>query len=183
MINAIRTTPVGILGVRTLQNGMSTALTLSTGATGPTGSTGPAGPTGPTGPSSVSDAVFEIYDNTTPTKKAIFQVSGISANTTRTYALPNNSGTLALTSDLDSYLRLDGGTMNGDLNFGSMYLSAGGVINGPGASIDFQTGEVTAVTFTPSTKPNVSGSRDGNAALESLLSALAGLGLITDSTS
>lgn len=34
----------------------------------------------------------------------------------------------------------------------------------------------------PGAKPTVTGSRDGNAALASLLSALSGLGLITDST-
>jgi hypothetical protein len=36
---------------------------------------------------------------------------------------------------------------------------------------------------TPASKPTVSGSRGGNEALESLLTALATLGLITDSTS
>ncbi len=35
---------------------------------------------------------------------------------------------------------------------------------------------------TPAAKPTVSGSRGGNAALASLLTGLAGLGLITDST-
>jgi hypothetical protein len=34
----------------------------------------------------------------------------------------------------------------------------------------------------PAAKPTVSGSRGGNEALASLLSALAGMGLITDST-
>ena len=35
---------------------------------------------------------------------------------------------------------------------------------------------------TPAAKPTISGSRGGNAALASLLTQLAGLGLITDST-
>lgn len=50
--------------------------------------------------SSVIDNNFFISDNVDSTKKALFQASGITANTTRTYNLPNANGTLALTSDL-----------------------------------------------------------------------------------
>lgn len=44
------------------------------------------------------------------------------------------------------------------------------------------TGTVTFDTLTPTTKPTVTGSRGGNAALASLLTGLAALGLITNST-
>lgn len=43
-------------------------------------------------------------------------------------------------------------------------------------------GDVGFYGATPAVKPEVTGSRGGNAALESLLTALADLGLITDSS-
>lgn len=67
--------------------------------------------------------------------------------------------------------------------------SAGTVANG----IDFTnvtftgnaiqtTGKIKADTFTPNSKPTVTGSRGGNAALASFLTGIATAGLITDST-
>lgn len=44
------------------------------------------------------------------------------------------------------------------------------------------TGDVGFYGATPGAKPEVTGAKDGNAALESLLTALADLGLITDSS-
>lgn len=46
------------------------------------------------------DDIFAIEDNADPTKRAVFQASGINTGTTRTFTLPNQSGTLALLSDL-----------------------------------------------------------------------------------
>jgi microcystin-dependent protein len=46
------------------------------------------------------DDIFAIKDNADATKRAVFQASGINTATTRTYTLPNASGTLALTSDI-----------------------------------------------------------------------------------
>lgn len=45
------------------------------------------------------------------------------------------------------------------------------------------TGNIGFYNTSPAAKPTVTGSRGGNAALASLLTALAGLGLLTDSTS
>ena len=45
-----------------------------------------------------------------------FDVTNITAGSTRSYIMPNASGTLALTSDLGSYLPLVGGTLTGPLN-------------------------------------------------------------------
>ena len=45
---------------------------------------------------------------------ARFDLSALSAN--RDFILPNTSGTIALTSDLATYLPLSGGTMGGDIN-------------------------------------------------------------------
>lgn len=79
--------------------------------------------------------------------------------------------------------------MTGKLSFGpggatapdtNLYRSAADVLKTDDAlSIG---GNVGFYNTTPAAKPTVSGSRGGNAALASLLTALAGLGLITDST-
>lgn len=60
-------------------------------------------------------------------KQGIISLSSLTNNTTRTYSLPDASGTLALTSNLSSYLPLSGGTLTGALNItfasGSALLS------------------------------------------------------------
>jgi len=75
----------------------------------------------PTPPSEYADNLFRIYDNADPTKIAAFQASGITTATTRTYTLPNASGTLALTSDLSAYQLLSGkGVANGYASLNSL---------------------------------------------------------------
>lgn len=71
-----------------------------TGATGSAGATGATGPTGPAGPSTVSDSVLRIQDNGDATKQLAFEASGISTGTTRTVTAQNQSGTMALLSDV-----------------------------------------------------------------------------------
>ena len=48
-------------------------------------------------------------------KIALFELGSLTNNTNRTYTLPDTTGTLALTSDLTSYLPLTGGTLTGQL--------------------------------------------------------------------
>lgn len=48
------------------------------------------------------DTAFELTDQTTTSKKMVFELSGISASTTRTLTVPDASGTIALTSDLST---------------------------------------------------------------------------------
>lgn len=55
----------------------------------------------------VSDADFNIRDQTDNSKTLRFQAAGISAATTRTLSAPDADGTLALTSDLAAYQPLD----------------------------------------------------------------------------
>lgn len=51
---------------------------------------------------SVPDSGFFVYDNADATKRAQFQLSGITTATDRTYTLPNTNGTLALQSQAES---------------------------------------------------------------------------------
>ena len=50
---------------------------------------------------------LQFYDPTDPTKKAVWDISGFTAATTRTFTLPNASGTIALLADLAAYQPLD----------------------------------------------------------------------------
>ncbi len=49
------------------------------------------------------DSDFTISDDLDATKKAMFQVSGLTTGTTRTYSLPNASGTVALLSGTQTF--------------------------------------------------------------------------------
>ena len=57
---------------------------------------------------SLQDSTLFIIDNGDVTKRLQFECSGISTATTRTLTIPNNSGTIALLSDLTSYVTLTG---------------------------------------------------------------------------
>ncbi len=58
----------------------------------------------PISPQQFNDATFRIFDNTDPTKRLAFEVSGISTGTTRTFTLPDASGMLLLTDLTSGYL-------------------------------------------------------------------------------
>lgn len=75
------------------------------------------------GGSTFADNLFQVYDNADNTKILAFQASGITTGTTRTLTIPNASGTIALTSDLSSYVPYTGATQNVDL--GEFELKAG----------------------------------------------------------
>ncbi len=51
-------------------------------------------------PATYADSDFLLRDNDDPSKRATFQASGITTGTTRTYTLPDATGTLALTSNI-----------------------------------------------------------------------------------
>lgn len=58
-----------------------------------------------------------IHDQTDPTKKVFFDVSGQSAGTTKTMAMPLTAGTLALTSDLTDFVSPTTGTWTPAITF------------------------------------------------------------------
>ena len=51
----------------------------------------------------VSDAVFSLVHDADPTRKALFNLSGLSAGTTRTYNLPNTSSELAILAGTQTF--------------------------------------------------------------------------------
>ena len=73
------------------------------------------------------------------------------------------------------------GVGNGEYGLGISLEYAGYLWANNGAPVKVD-GNVGFYGTAPAAKPTVSGSRGGNAALDSLLTALAGLGLITNST-
>ena len=79
---------------------------------------------------------LDIYNSSSNFKFAILNFAPLSNNTTRTYTFPDASGTIALTSNLSSYVPYTGATTNVDLGIYNIFSSfvyaegAGGSTNG-----------------------------------------------------
>lgn len=95
-------------------------------------------------------------------------LGSISAGTTQNYAIYTNAGKVRFGDNVLIGTSTDGMTANGSLAIAQDLAHRGS-----------KAGFFNAA---PVTKPAVTGSRGGNAALASLLTALAGLGLLTDSS-
>jgi hypothetical protein len=54
-------------------------------------------------PENVSDAVFSLASDSDPTKRALFNLSGLSTGTTRTFTLPNTSSELAILAGTQTF--------------------------------------------------------------------------------
>ena len=77
------------------------------------------------------------FSSTGSNKTISFLSDLISSNTTREYSFPDASGTIALTSNLSSYLPLSGGTLTGALNGTSATFSTQlKVSNSTGTALD-----------------------------------------------
>jgi hypothetical protein len=148
-------------------NNIATAVATKADTNSPTFTGTPAAPTAATGTSttqiattafvnaqiaasgsgSFTDATFEVVDNTDATKKAMFESSGITTATTRTFTFPDKSGTLALTQDVGSL-----NAVNNTTTSGTYSVSASAIITIT-ATHAFSIGQEVRVTFT-----NTSGS-------------------------
>ena len=98
-----------------------------------------------TGVVSIDDTKFSLQDETDNTKKALFQLSGITTANTRTYTLPNVTGTLATISTLTQ-------TFSGTTTFSASTVTVGSSTNtatyglGTGATLSGNTKTVNVGT-------------------------------------
>ena len=103
----------------------------------------------------------------------------------RTFVASATAGGLAMANDGQVKWTADTNAGGGTIDTGLARDSAGVLKTTNGSSGNGAlkvTGNVGFYNASPAAKPTVTGSRGGNAALASLLTALAGLGLLTDST-
>ena len=98
-----------------------------------------------TGVVSIDDTKFLLQDETDNTKKALFQLSGITTATTRTYTLPNLTGALATIGTLTQ-------TFTGTTTFSASTVTVGSSTNsstyglGTGATLSGNTKTVNVGT-------------------------------------
>ncbi|MGB4827704.1 MAG: DUF2793 domain-containing protein, partial [Paracoccaceae bacterium] len=83
----------------------------------------------------VSDTAFTLTDDADPTKKALFELSGISTGTTRTFTLPNTTSELAILAGTQ--------TFTGNKTF-SGTLTASGTVTVSAAAATIGTATTTA---------------------------------------
>ncbi len=104
-----------------------------------------------------SDAEFKLQDDLDPTKQALFQLSGLTTATTQTYTLPNASGTVALTSNSQTFANTQ--TFSGSVTLGTATgsqaytLGSNATVSGSTKTISIGTtglaGSTTAITVGP----------------------------------
>ncbi len=102
-------------------------------------------------PENVSDAVFSLMHEADPTKRALFNLSGLSTGTTRTFTLPNTSSELAILAGTQTFtgaktfsgtLTASGatatiGTATGTATYG---IGTGATVNGSTKTVNVGTG-------------------------------------------
>ena len=113
-----------------------------------------------------------------------FPAGGLAVGSDLTVAGDLRAGDVALTGDLV----VGGATTLAGLVTTTIGLTAGGLVTASngitiGGALDHDGSTVGFYGTAPVAKPTVTGSRGANAALASLLTALASLGLLTDASS
>ena len=124
----------------------------------------------------VADTAFTLTDDADPTKKAIFELAGISMGTTRTFTLPNTSSELAILAGTQ--------TFTGNKTFTGTLTASGTVtVSAAAASIGTATGTATYGIGTGATGNGVSktlnlgtGGANGSNTVVNIGSATAGAG-------
>jgi len=103
------------------------------------------------GSSVFNDSTFLIQNNSDNTKQLAFSVAGVTTGTTRTLTVPNASGTLALTSNLTSYVAKAGDTATGtieDTASTAFKLPAGSIVqSGDTGSDNLSVGNDSGIRF------------------------------------
>jgi len=100
----------------------------------------------------VADSAFTLQDNADPTKQARFELSGITTATTRTYTLPNLTGSLAtigtLTQTFSGTTTFSGATVTvGSSTAASTYgLGTGATLTGTTKTVNIGTAGVSGST-------------------------------------
>ncbi len=105
-------------------------------------------------PTVFADAVFRIEDNVDATKKAAFEVSGLTTGTTRTYTLPDTSGEVALLAGSQTFS--GDKTFNGTATFrdNNLFLTD---LADPSRVAQFSLDGITPGTTRVISLPNASG--------------------------
>jgi hypothetical protein len=107
-----------------------------------------------TGVVSIDDTKFLLQDETDNTKKALFQLSGITTANTRTYTLPNVTGTLATISTFSASTV----TVGSSTNTATYGLGTGATLSGNTKTVNVGTAGVSGSTTTINIGSAVAGS-------------------------
>ena len=128
--------------------------TCTTGSSGGGGGASTSGDNTWTGAQSFIDNKFLISDDGDATKKAAFQLSGITAGQTRTLTVPNASGTLATLEGNQTFTGLHTFTGSGATFSGATFGNGG---NGISTDYDLRfgsSGDYATIKFSPAQVPN-----------------------------
>ena len=121
-------------------------------------------------PQDVSDAIFSLVNDTDPTKRAVFSLSGITTTTTRTFTLPNTSSELAILAGTQ--------TFTGNKTFSGTLTASGATANIGTSTATATYGMGTGASTTGVTKTvNLgTGGASGSNTVVNIGSATAGAG-------
>jgi len=133
--------------------------------------------------SALSPAATFIGDLTSGLYQPATNQIGISAGGTSVFTATSSALTIALATTINAALTVSGAAMVGSMSNSGASSVAGAFAANGAAKIGGSGSTVGFYGATGTTQPSISGSRGGNAALASLITALANQGLCIDGTS